>query len=433
MSNKPSIECAYAHYGKKGLVTMTILVLLFSTLCFAPVTVSACPKHDSKTIQIGVIAPWGILGTSEEEWGYDYFDFDTDLFKQLVEPEINNYLANLKTHPGIQIEFLVKSAGEGSPEEHLTALQEFHEMGIDLIIGGYYSGQAAASLAYIKAHNMLLISPSSTDPTLALKDNLFRLVPDDIGLGKPIAATLNERGITKLVVIYSDNNWAAGVINTLDAEYDGDMTSRVPYPEEIDWNYDDPDYTPYLASADAMLSGGPDEGVLLLSYQAQVVLQQAAGYPNVYEVEWFGADATALNSYIRDDAGVEATHVGLYSSIAGIDSGTLGTDRYQAMATQFSALFADTFGFYPACEVDAAWILALSIVRTQNGNHPVNANTVANVLPNVASKYHGYSGLCKLNKYGDRISGTYDIWGYMSGYYLFGRYDTASDTLTWIG
>ncbi len=414
------------------MAVLGALLLLVVSSFLAPFSYAA---NSDRIIRIGVIAPWGVAGKSEADWGYDYLDYDSDLYSKLIAPELNAYLARTSQGMPLKVEFVVKSAYDGSNEYHLSALQELHESGIDLVIGGYWSGQAGSALDYVNENGMVLLSPSSTDPSLAITgDGLFRMVPTDTGVANPIAAVLNERGITKLVVIHCDNGWASGVINAVDAVYDGDMTDRVAYPESLDYNSVDPDYTSYLALANGYLTGDPGEGVLLLSYNPNFVLQQAADYDNIYGVEWFGADATALNSFIRDTALVEASNVKLYSSMAAIDSDTISTKAFRIMETKYKAMFKDTFGYYMACEVDAGWLLTLSVLEVRNQELEVTGENVRSVISEVASNYHGYSGICELDAAGDRTPGNYNVWGYdAAGYHLFATYDSASDTLSWLG
>jgi hypothetical protein len=61
------------------------------------------------------------------------------------------------------------------------------------------------------------------------------------------------------------------------------------------------------------------------------------------------------------------------------------------------------------------------------------------VIPDVASRYFGYSGWCLLNDAGDRAESDYDIWGY--GYddetgeptiKKYGLYDSLTGQVTWL-
>ncbi len=279
--------------GKKSLVFVTILVLVFSMAFYAPLSSGAPPV---KTIRIGVIAPWG-----DVEGEYTYEDWSRDFYKQIIEPDINAYLAKLprtRFSPMPQVEFLIESAGPYYDSAvHLEMVKKFHQMGVNLIIGGVFTFQAAGSLDYVNQHGMVMMSTSSTGTSLSLpNDNLFRLIPDDSGQGVAIASMLEYRGITKLVVIQQDDIWAEGIMAVLDAAYSGEIAAPIKYiPYETD-------FASVVDTAEELLTGAVGEGVLLLSAEAENVLLAADGHTKLMSTEWFGADYTAYSSLIFEKA-----------------------------------------------------------------------------------------------------------------------------------
>ena len=69
----------------------------------------------------------------------------------------------------------------------LTDLQNFEASGVAVVVGPLNSGTAQAILTSANTNHVVLISPSSTSPALALpNDYLFRTVPNDAaqGLGR---------------------------------------------------------------------------------------------------------------------------------------------------------------------------------------------------------------------------------------------------------
>ena len=413
--------------GKKSIVILTIMILISSIAYLTPLSYSTPPV---KKIRIGVIAPWS--GTLEEPYGYK--EWDTDFFKQIIEPDINAYLAKLpkdRFSPRTQVEFLIESAGpEGDSAAHLEMVKKFHKMGVNLIIGGYYTYLAADSLDYINKHDMVMISPSATGAALAIPDNLFRLVPDDTGQGKAISAMLEHESISRLVIIQQlGDPWADGIVASIGSYYSG-VKVFVTYG-------DTPVYSDVADAAEAALTGAVGEGVLCLSYGAEKILHAAEGHTKLLGVEWFGADATALSSLIIEDtiALQNAVKVKLFSSMTWLTPETESSSKFKAMQTRFEGIFPnEKLNLYTASEIDAAWLLTLAVLETQN--NPIQAMSgkeIAKVLPDVASRYYGFGGWCELNAAGDRMPGNYKIWGYgPEGYHLFGSYDTASETLTWI-
>lgn len=272
-----------------------------SLVCFIPTTFSAPPK----TIRIGVIAP------SDDE-----FNSVSTTYKQIVEPDINDYVAKLprdRFQPQVKFEFLIESA-QASAQVHLQKVQKFHKMGVDLIIGGAWSSQAAASLSYVNEHGMVLVSYSSTSPLLAIPgDNLFRLCPDDVKQGKAIAEMVLSKGVTRAIIIQRDDVW---IYNIFESEYvagGGVILTRQSYPTDTS------DFTAYLEAAEAEATGAPDEGVLIISFEgdAAALITQAQGYPIIYDLPWFGSDGTALSSWILSEATEQACHLKIYSTVGG--------------------------------------------------------------------------------------------------------------------
>ncbi len=113
------------------------------------------------------------------------------------------------------------------------------------------------------------------------------------------------------------------------------------------------------------------------------------------------------------------------------------SNKYKAMETIFKTLFPNEEGLdiYAANNLDAAWLLTLAVLETQNTMPPaLDGNDIVKVLPDIASRYYGYSGYCELNENGDRMPGNYRFWGYDSlGYHLYGEYNIATDVITWFG
>jgi len=87
-----------------------------------------------------------------------------------------------------------------------------------------------------------------------------------------------------------------------------------------------------------------------------------------------------------------------------------------------------------ACWIDAGWMLAQAVIETRPtwAWKTPGANDVIKVLLDDSSRYFGYSGWCQLDKYGDRVSGNWDIVGYgPSGAMQYGSYDLYSKTISW--
>jgi branched-chain amino acid transport system substrate-binding protein len=381
----------------------------------------------AKKIKVGVIA-----ATTTG------FDNTKTFYEQIIQPDINAYMAKLPDHrfnPRHEFEFIVKDA-EGNPARHLELVQEFHNDGVDLVIGGGWSSQAAGSLDYVNDNKMLLFSASSTDPPLAIpNDNLYRMCTDDLKQGAAIAEMLHSKGKKSVIVFQRDDNWGNGLFDVLKNEYEakgGKILERIVYPQ------DTMDFTNYLQTAENKAIAATDDekpvAIELISFSesANIVLE-AENYPTIYDLEWFGSDDTAFTEALLEDAPDQSVKLKIYSTIGAPDH----SSKYEEMAARYEALIGQYFGYYSACSVDVAWVIAMAVLEVKpSGGPPLEATEVIKVIPDVASRYYGYSGWCLLNEAGDRYTSNYEIWGcgMVNGepdFVYFGIYNSTTGTITW--
>jgi len=378
-----------------------------------------------RTIRIGVI--------SATTAGLDTL---VPLYTDIIEPDINDYCAKLprpRFGRKLNIKFLFKDS-DGQAAIHVQRVQEFHEMGVDLIIGGRWSSQAEASLDYVNEFNMLLFSPSSTSPLLAIPDdNLFRLCPDDTKQAPAIAEMLWSWGIEAVIVIQRGDAWADGIYNTLQTEYPargGVILERIRYPAEVT------EFTSYLETAEAVAAdavgiyGSEHVGVLIISfYEAVTMVAQAVDFPTIYSLYWFGSEGTAHDPQpFLDDVPVEADHLKIFST----QSAPEYSSKFNEMSDRYYDLVSQPLDFYTTCDIDIAWIIAQAVLETRG----TDATDVINVIPDIASRYFGYTGWCLLNKAGDRYTSNFDIWGYgyvdsVPSHIKYGYYDSTTGQVIW--
>jgi branched-chain amino acid transport system substrate-binding protein len=315
----------------------------------------------------------------------------------------------------------------------LEKIQTFKAMGVDLIIGGRWSSQAYASLSYINENNMLLFSPSSTSPVLSIpNDNLFRLGPTDLIQVPAIAEMLWSWGIEAIIVIQRGDSWADGIYNNLVIEYPargGVIAERIRYATEVT------EFSSYLAVAEAKAQelvaqyGAEHVAIELISFEESVtIVSQAADYPTIYNLYWFGSDGTALSSQLCDEAPIHADHLKIFSTMAAPSY----SDKYFELNDRYISITSRQLSFYDACDYDIAWIIAKAVLEAQSEE----AVDVIPLLSQICNDMFGVSGWCRLNENGDRYSANYDIWGF--GYVgpdvqsiKYGYYDSATGDVFW--
>ena len=365
------------------------------------------------------------------------------MFEQIIEPDINAYVDTLPNHrfrPKLEFKFLIEDA-EGSADVHLQKVQDFHGQDVDLIIGGAWSSQASGSLDYVNDNDMLLFSASSTYPGLAIAgDNLFRMCPDDYKQASAMAEMLVSKGIQAAIVIQRDDVYGNGLYDALRLAYEGKggvVHTRILYPP------DQVDFTGIMAQAEVAAVSAVDThgaehvGVVMISFaEGRTIVGISQDYPTLYGLTWFGPESTGASERMLQENPDQACHLKLYSTLFAPEY----SSKFHEMADRYNAATGYQMRYYAACEIDLAWVIALAVLETQSSDaRPMDATDVIRVIPDVASRYFGYSGWCLLNEAGDRAESDYDIWGY--GYddetgeptiKKYGLYDSMTGQVTWL-
>jgi branched-chain amino acid transport system substrate-binding protein len=383
----------------KNLMLKTRVVLSFFIILVLLLPMSLPAVKAVTTVKIGKISA-------------NASNVPTDtVIAQMAIGDINAYM----TAHSIAYQFTYElKDGGGSVPTHLQMVQQFNAGGLKFINGGPWSPQAQGSLAYINANDIIMLSPTSTSPTLAIAgDNLFRLCPSDDASAPAMASMIWSYGYTHTIIIWRGDGWGDQVVNyfkpaytALGGKIDGDSSTRYD-PSAVS-------FSSYLKTAEKQMMAAKMKYmtdkvcILLLAFnEAAQILTEAKSYPNIYCTRWFGGDGTANNYNILNNAPEQASRVRLFSTLAKIVMGPSWksvADRYEAQTGQY-------LNSYQAYDYDIYWVFALSIVQAGYvpGGNPLN---VKNVLPTVAANHNGASGYCNLNVYGDRPSQGFNIYGF---------------------
>jgi len=351
--------------------------------------------------------------------------------KEILEPRLNAYLDLLGYD--IEVELLIDNALE-TPTIHLEKVQGFHSNDIDLIIGGRWSSQATSALSYVNENHMLLFSPSSTAPTLAIPDdNIFRMCPTDVVQSQAIAEMLWSWGIEAIVVIQRVDPWADGIYNLLVPAFEARGGVVL---EQISYNPESKEFTSDLQTLENLISeavvtyGAEHVGVEIIAFsEAAILFTQAEGFPTIYnEVTWFGSDGTAITQRLKDDSPKQADQLRVYSTLAAPGL----SPKFRELNATYFPLVGQVLDYYTACTYDIAWVMLEAVLETQS----VTADDVIPLIPDICDGTYGTSGWCKLNEDGDRFPPDYEIWGYdeRGGATVdvnFGKYNTFDGTVEW--
>jgi len=329
----------------------------------------------------------------------------------IAEADINQYVEDLGLN--MTFEFVVFSNyADGGAAVYNTMVYKL--TGIDLIVGHPWSGQCLASLNFVNTNNMLLISGSSTSPSLAIpNDRLFRTSPHSGVMVTPLAEMWKTWGVDAVLTMQL-SSWRD--FPSDDFEYElgiRNITSlgRIMYHRDSDeW---DNDYEEKLEEANETITEAIEDfgvdrvGIQFFSWDEIVQLQtEAADYPNLIDVIWMTADEMPRSQRgMLDEAGELATQTRHFSPLFAVnETSTLYLEFFE----KYYNLTEEPHGYYTAMQYDACRLLAETIIVTNS----TDAGVIADNLISISETYYGLSGCLALDENGDRLPQLYDIKGF---------------------
>ena len=398
---------------RRIMLVVSILVLissiLFVNLLYPNIPFSSSTDNDE--IKIGALL--GLSGISSERGKTQKAsmeqavkDINDDFKKNGTKKEVVLYIENT----------------ERKPDLALAKLKILAEKGVKIIIGPQTSAELKAIKEYIDEHDrdILIISQSSTAPSLSKKDNIFRLVQNDINQGKEIAKKMYNDGIRVVVPMLRNDSYGNDLYNATKKNFEeqpgGMFIDAITYDPHVGkfagslhrinfimWNQDLKSLSLAVSNAtDHLSSSSSKVGVYVIAYGEIVpILIQAQSHDNLKKVRWYGSDGTAKNEHlVKHNKAVEfADTTNFTNPLMALNETNL----------KFKSLENDTnlkeLNVYDANAYDALWVAAL----TENNSGNMTIEEVKNKFNNITHSYQGVSGSIELDPNGDRRS-NYDFW-----------------------
>ena len=372
--------------------------------------------EDLDIIDIGVMLPsTGDLAAHGQ---------DNNIGVQLGLTDFNSYLEEIGASWRMN---LVLEDTQSDPIVALEKIQSLNSKGIKFVLGPESSAEVRNVKSYADSNDMILISPTSTSPSLAIVDNIFRLIPDDTQQGKVLALLFQEEGIKAVVPIYRADVWGDGLYKSTRSNFEalgGVVDNGIRYS---------PDVTVYSTEA-VLLSAlveryvdiySRDEvAVLMIGFSETVhLLNFADSYELLREVRWFGSDGSSNDGTISSDPIASSfTHDVRFVST---QFATSTNDRYQHVNDYFIDFKGSAPNAYAFSSYDSVWILGKAILETESTDPLI----IRDSLIDVASRHTGAIGTVNLNEFGDLAISDYDLWGIENGaWYKYGHFYADSGT-----
>ena len=294
----------------------------------------------------------------------------------------------------------------GSPDpDALTGLMDIHANGAgpSLYVGPSTSGNSQRVLGYANANGIVLISHSSTAPSLAIcGDNLFRMVAPDNRQGGILADLIgSDGGVTDLVMAVRGDTWGRGVDETTTAGLaSGTDITRISFAEsEADW----PGVATRLgaaidaASASAAAKPQGRAAVLFIGFDGDFngVASQASSVPSLSSVNWFGPDGVGNSQAVISNA----------TSLAFAKSVDMTTVIFTVQDNAVKATL-DPAAVYGPSAYDTVRVMgdAIKAAYTAGSGAVPPALDVKAAIPAAAAAYTGALGNVTLDANGDLLS-----------------------------
>jgi len=294
--------------------------------------------------------------------------------------------------------------------EWLEAIgEDWNAQGIKFVIGPMSSGEVKEIREFATNNKILVISPSSTSPALAIpNDYIFRFCPTDLLQGPAAAEIAFEQGIEHLVIMWRGDTWGDGLKESMaeSAAEKGIMVHEGPR-----YNPDQEEFTSEVATLADTVSqlvdqfGADKVGVALLGFrEVAAVFSAAAGYDVLGQVKWIGSDGSALLGDVVNDPTVAefAASVEFLNPIFAPGESPFN-EKLRNYIEQELGRQPDAYAF---ASYDALWAIALSIQYVQDAD----PEKVKEILPLTVSRMVGASGVFQLDENGDRANADYEIY-----------------------
>ncbi len=165
------------------------------------------PTQESKVIKIGAILP--LTGDAAV-----YGEPERNIL-EIAKDEINNS-GGVK---GEKIEIIYED-GKCNGKDAASAMQKLASVDkVQIVIGGFCSGESLAAEPIATSNKIALFSPSSSSPKLTgISPFFFRNFPSDSSQGTVLAETALKKGWKKIAIILEQKDYALGIYNAFSSK-----------------------------------------------------------------------------------------------------------------------------------------------------------------------------------------------------------------------
>ncbi|MEM2246979.1 MAG: ABC transporter substrate-binding protein [Thermoproteota archaeon] len=293
-----------------------------------------------------------------------------------------------------------------SDEKALQNVQSLYQQGIKVIIGPAASSQVKVVKSYADNNKIVIISPSSTSPTLAIpNDYIFRTVGSDAGQAKALSTLAYQEGARKLIVFFRNDEYGKAFADFLEQNFKekGITVSKLPYQTGLS------DYASEVATLASRVGSEGADSVILIAFDTDGanIISHAAESDVLSNVRWFISEGPhGAGELLTSTVGRFASRVRLY----GTRPLYIGNPLYEDLFKRVKSRFGIELGVFCEHLYDAIKLAGWAILRA--GEY--DGEAIRNALVEVAKTYYGPSGWTMFDVAGDKAQQDYGVWAIVS-------------------
>ncbi|MBS7625133.1 MAG: penicillin-binding protein activator [Candidatus Bathyarchaeia archaeon] len=284
----------------------------------------------------------------------------------------------------------------------LVNVQTFYQAGIKVVIGPAASSQVKAVKNYADDNKIVIISPSSTAPTLALPgDFIYRTVGSDAGQAKALAALVKSQGVSKVIVFHRNDEYGVAFEKFFEEEFKalGGTSIGIPYDTTLE------DYASEVAQLSVRARQEGVEGIVIITFDTDGVniLSHASKDPYLATLKWFSSEGIhGARGLLEDPVASFIQRTNLLGTRPLFKENPLLHD----FAARYKAIRGHDPPVFSANLYDAIILAGWAIVRA--GTY--DGVAISKALVEVARTYYGVSGLTMFDENGDKLFQDYSVW-----------------------
>jgi branched-chain amino acid transport system substrate-binding protein len=264
-------------------------LFLFGMIMLLLVTVTP-NLFAQQIVKVGVLAPFtgslSVMGNT------------TQAVVEVAESDIE------RLFPDMDIVIIAEDT-ETNPDVALEKIQILYNQGVQVIIGPFSSSCVEKIKPFADQNHILIISPTSTAPSLAIDDMIFRLHMNDTEKATAVIELLKQNNYQSVALIYRDDTYGneyANAFKPMLSEMGGVLVGEVKYsPDQTDFEETVQQLNQVVQDSVGANSASPTV-VISISYdEIGDIAKTASQYDALKETRWINNDdATHIDAFIND-------------------------------------------------------------------------------------------------------------------------------------